>query len=152
MEYIFLTQEFYTKYNETDYSEIERKPTRPYIMIKVTLNDLDFGIPLRSGIKHKYALWTDKKNKCGADYSKAVLINDEKYIDSKNPYIRPDEHSVLKGKEYLLKSGFEKYIEKYKKALSRIDIERNKKMCQYSTLQYFHEELNIDEEGVSKVE
>lgn len=143
MRYVFLTQEFYTKYNENDYPEIERKLVRPYIMIKVNVNGLDFGIPLRSGIKHNYALWTDKENHCGADYSKAVIIPDETYIDDKNPYIRPDEHNALKGKEYLLRTGFEKYIEKYKKALIRIDIDRNKIMCQYSTLQYFHKELGI---------
>lgn len=143
MRYIFLTQDFYNKYNENDCPEIERKLSRPYIMIKVTINGLDFGIPLRLGIKHKYALWTDKKNNCGVDYTKAVIIDNETYIDSKSPYIRPDEHNALKGKEYLLKTGFEKYIEKYKKALSRIDIERNKEMCKYSTLQYFHKELSI---------
>lgn len=143
MNYVFLTEDFYSRYNDTDYPEIERKSTRPYIMIQITINGLDFGIPLRSGINHKYALWTNKKKHCGADYSKAVLISDAKYIDSKSPYVRQDEHNALKGKEYLLKKGFEGYIDTYKEALEHLDIERNKKLCQYSTLQYFHKELGI---------
>lgn len=144
MKYFFLTQDFYDKYNETDYPEIERKLLRPYTMVDVSINGLDFGIPLRSGIKHEYALWTDKENHCGLDYSKAVLIADKTYIDEKVPFIRGNEHNSLKGKEYILKKGFESYIKKYKKALSRIDIERNKQICQYSTLQYFHKELGIE--------
>ena len=144
MKYLFLNEKFYNKYDEINYPEIERKTSRPYIMIVIKVNDLTFGIPLRSDVKHKYALFTDKENNCGADYSKAVIIPDETYIDeSKSPHIRDNEFNVLKGKEYRLKVGFERYIEKYKKALEHLDIKRNQKMCQYSTLQYFHKELGI---------
>lgn len=143
MNYLFLTDEFYTRYNEKDYPEIERKSTRPYIMIKISINELDFGLPLRSGINHKYALWTDKPNHCGVDYSKAVLIPVAKYIDDTNPYVRPNEHSALKGKEFLLQKGFESYIEKYKKALKKRHIKACNDMCSFSTLQYYHTELGI---------
>ena len=144
VKYLFLTQEFYTTYNETDYPEIERKSERPYILVKINIDGLDFGIPLRSGVNHKYALWTDKANHCGADYSKAVLILDESYIDVTDPYVRPNEHNVLKGKEYLLKNGFESYINKYKKSLNKLHIKQCKDICDFSTLQYYHKELSID--------
>ena len=143
MKFIFLKEDFYHIYNRADYPEIERKSNRPYIMIQISISGIDFAIPLRSGISHRYALWTDKANKCGVDYTKAVIIPDNKYIDDKNPYIRPDEYKALLGKDYILKNGFEKYIEDYKDALKKLHIERNKKLCQYSTLQYYHKELGI---------
>lgn len=143
VKYIFLKEDFYNVYNSTDFPEIERKSDRPYIMIQINIYGVDFAIPLRSGISHKHVLWTDKANKCGVDYSKAIIITDSKYIDSKKPYIRPNEHKALMGKEYILKSGFEKYIENYKKALTEMHIERNEKLCKFSTLQYYHKELGI---------
>jgi protein AbiQ len=143
MKYLFLNDSFYEKYNQFDYPEIERKSSRPYIMVKINIDGLNFGIPLRSGISHSYALWTDKENKCGVDYSKAVLIPDETYIDDKKPHIRENEFHVLKDKDHMIQSGFKAYIEKYKNALSELHIERNKKLCKFSTLQYFHIELKI---------
>lgn len=143
MKYIFLTEEFYNVYNNTDYPEIERKSDRPYVMIQIKISGVDFAISLRSGISHKHALWTDKANKCGVDYSKAVIIPDSKYVDSKKPHIRANEFKALLGKEYILKKGFEKYIEEYKKALMESHIERNRNLCKYSTLQYYHKELRI---------
>ncbi|WP_010243752.1 type III toxin-antitoxin system TenpIN family toxin [Acetivibrio cellulolyticus] len=143
MRYIFLNQKFYNQFDEKNYPEIERKLERPYVMLTVNINGVVFGIPLRSGINHPNALWTNKQNHCGADYSKAVLIPDDSYIDSRNPYIRPEEHRVLIQKEHQLKIGFDKYINEYKKALKDIHIDRNKLICKYSTLQYYHKELNI---------
>jgi len=144
MEYVFLSGKFYNQYDSVNYPEIERKAIRPYIMLKVVINGIDFGLPLRSGISHKYAFWTDKSKKCGVDYSKAVVIQDSTYIDTGNkPRVRPDEHSVLLGKDYIIKTGFLRYIEIYKNALNNLQIDRNKTLCKCSTLQYFHNEIGI---------
>ena len=59
MKYIFLTQQFYDDYSHC--TEIEKKKTRPYVQIYVQVNGIDFAVPLRSNITHKYAFWTDKK-------------------------------------------------------------------------------------------
>lgn len=143
MKYIFLSEKFYETYDQIDYPEIERKSDRPYIMIKICIGGIDFAIPLRSDISHNHVYWTNKPNKCGVDYSKVVVIPDSTYIDSRNPYIRPDEHRRLKGKDHILEKGLEKYIKEYKKALKNIHIVRNKILCQFSTLQYFHKEIDI---------
>jgi len=114
VKYIFLTDQFYTDYSNC--SEIEKKSDRPYVQVYVKLNNIDFAIPLRSNIGHKYALWTDKPNRCGVDFSKAVVIVDKKYIDTtKKPYIRPHEFKVLIGKEYDIEQGLANYIREYKK-------------------------------------
>lgn len=145
MKYIFLTSEFYNDYPYKDYPEIEQKQDRPYIMIQISIDGVDFAIPLRSNINHPNVFWTDKPKKCGVDYSKAVPIKDVKYVDSRKPYLRSNEHKALIGKEYLIQKGFEKYIQKYGKALSAYHVDRNRELCQKSTLQYFHEELGIKE-------
>jgi protein AbiQ len=143
MKYIFLSEKFYETYDQVSYPEIERKPDRPYIMIKICINGVDFAVPLRSDISHNHVFWTDKPNKCGVDYSKVVVIPDLTYIDTRKPYIRPNEHKRLMGKDFILQKGLEKYIKEYKEALRHININKNKILCKFSTLQYFHKEINI---------
>ena len=136
MKYIFLTQQFYIDYKNC--TEIEQKQDRPYVQVYVKVNSIDFAIPMRSDIKHSYAFWTDKPNRCGVDYSKAVVIEDKKYIDTtRKPYIRPNEFKALIGKSFNIEQGLLNYIEEYKKAKLNQNIYRNKLLCQYSTLQYF---------------
>lgn len=142
MEFSFLSKKFYEKYGA--YSEIEKKEGRPYVVHLIKIGENNFAIPLRSHIHHPHAFITDKKIGAGLDYSKAVIITDEEYIDlSKKPTIRSEEFKVLKGKEYIIQKQFSKYLELYIKAYMHQDIQRNKILCQYSCLQYFHEELEI---------
>lgn len=83
----------------------------------------------------------------GLDLSKAVVINDyEKFVDTiTKVYISDDEYKVLLGKENFLSKKLETYIKKYKKVLKNPDIPKNSILLKYSTLQYFHIELNIEE-------
>ena len=140
MQFIFLSKDFYNDFK--GFTEIEQKPTRPYIQIVIKVNGTLFAIPMRSNINHKNAFFTDKKNKCGVDFSKAVVITDNKYIDlSRSPYIRPNEFKALQGKDFEIEKGMLKYINLYKKALKSPDIARNKLLLKYSTLQYFENYL-----------
>lgn len=136
MDFIFLSQSFYSTYSQCP--EIEQKPTRPYIRVSVRIGSTVFAVPLRSNISHIYVLWTDKENKCGLDFSKTVVLVDPSYIDNTRvPYIRQNEFDALRGKEQLIMQRLLQYIRTYKKAKSRLDVPRNRQLCQYSTLQYF---------------
>ena len=137
MNYIYLTSYFYEKYSNC--SEIEKKENRPYAMLLLKIDDIDWAIPLRSNIKHKYVVWSDKKNNCGLDLSKAVVVYDKKYISNAIPRLRQHEFNALKGKEYIVYKKMKKYIDDYVKAYLNQHIDRNKTLCKYSTLQYFHE-------------
>ena len=139
MKFLFLTEQFYDDYKSC--SEIEQKSTRPYTQVYTRINGVQFAIPLRSKITHKeHVLWTDKENSCGLDFSKAVVIVDDKYIDkNKKPHIRQNEFDSLRGKEYIVKKKMLKHIADYKKAKTALHIKRNKLLCQYSTMQYFEE-------------
>ena len=137
-KFIFLSKEFYNDYPTNNYPEIEQKETRPYIQVVINIDDIIFAIPMRSNINHPYALFTDKANKCGLDFSKTVVINDDKYIEkNKTPYIRPNEFNALRGKEYRIKKKLMEYIKKYKKAKADITLPFAHEIVSNSTLQYF---------------
>jgi protein AbiQ len=148
LNFVFLTQAFYDDYFLC--TEIEKKTTRPYVLVAVTIGNIDFAIPLRSNINHEYVVWTDKINKCGLDLSKSVIINDKKtYIEvNTKPYIRQIEFDNLRGKEFFIKQKLENYIESYKKSIDQgyKGKEDKTNLVMYSTLQYFHKELNITKE------
>lgn len=141
LHFMFLTEAFYSDYQEC--VELEQKHDRPYIQVKIEIDGVLFGIPLRSHINHPHVLWTDKKNRCGVDFSKAVVISDaDRYIDvNRRPYIRKNEFEVLRDKEYQIKERMKKYIADYKKAKVDLSIPRNRMLVQYSTLQYFENYL-----------
>lgn len=140
---VFLTDAFYRAY--VNFPEIEQKETRPYICIQVIVDGVLWGIPLRSHIKHGYAIWTDKENGCGIDFTKAVVIeNPEQYISPTRPYIRPEEFKVLKTIDsFRVSKKMKQYIKDYKKAKQNQSIPRNKLLVQFSTLQYFENYLDI---------
>lgn len=138
---IKLTPDFYI--DHAGLKEIELKVERPYVMLLVQVKGLTFALPFRSGINHEYALMTDPMNNCGIDFSKAVLIDDPKYIDSAQPTIRKNEFSVFKRNQIRIVKEFTSYVERYIKALSTQDKLKSRLLCQYSTLQNYHKELNI---------
>ena len=91
----------------------------------------------------EHVLWTDKENKCGLDFSKAVVISCDSYIDqSRIPHIRQNEFDSLRGKEYLIKQRLIKHISEYKKAKTALHISRNLTLCKFSTMQYFEKYID----------
>lgn len=142
--FVFLSQEFYNTYPTSQYSEMEQKQNRPYIQVCVEIDGVQYAIPLRSDIHHPHVLWTDKKNHCGVDFSKAVVIKDESYIDlSIEPHLRQNEFDALRGKDFKIKSKMEKYIADYKKAKKDLSKPINQMLVKYSTLQYFEKEIGL---------
>lgn len=142
--FVFLSEEFYNAYPEADYPEMEQKRNRPYIQVYVEIDGVQYAIPLRSDIHHPHVLWTDKANHCGVDFSKAVVINKESYIDTTTePHLRQNEFDALRGKDYKIKTKMEQYIERYKKAKQDLSNSINQRLVKYSTLQYFEKEIGI---------
>ena len=138
-----MSNDFYNDYPSTKYPEMEQKTNRPYIQVYVEIDGVQYAIPLRSDINHPHVLWTDKENHCGIDFSKAVVISEERYIDATNPHLRQNEFDALRGKDYKIKTKMKKYIEKYKKARQDLSKPINQKLVRYYTLQYFEKEIGI---------
>lgn len=144
MKFNFLKKEFFEEYKNCN--EMEKKENRPYACTTlVNCLGITFAVPLRSHIKHEYAVFTDKGKTKGLDLSKAVVINDmTRFVDTTTTvYISDEEYDTLLGKEKFLSNKLETYIKKYKKALKKPELSKNKNLIEYSTLQYFHKELNI---------
>lgn len=139
LKLIFLSATFYNIYGKC--REIEQKTDRPYVMLQVKIDDVQWGVPLRSHIKHDYAIWTDKKNKCGIDLTKAVVLEKAEYIDSaRKPHIRESEFKEIKRiNESWIAEKMRRYISDYKAAKKHPEIARNRMILQYSTLQYFEQ-------------
>ena len=152
--FVFLSDIFYKSYPCSQYPEIEQKQLRPYIQVLTQINGIQYAIPLRSNIKHPHVLWTDKKNRCGLDFSKAVVILDNSYIDySKSPHIRKIEFDALRGKDFRIKQLMIKYINDYKNAKNNLNDDINRTLYEKSTLKYFEEFIfkNIGELIVRKM-
>jgi len=134
-----LKQDFYDDYSHC--SEILHKEKRPHIIVQIDIDGVLYGIPLRSNIKHPHVIWTDQPNFSGLDLSKTVVITDsDKYIDaSKKPYINKHEFDVILEIGTIIKLELSKYIKKYKSAKTKQHIKQNKRLCEYSTLQYFEQ-------------
>jgi protein AbiQ len=148
MKYTFLSQKFYNDYPHNKFPQMEIKQNRPYVHVTIEAYGYLFCIPLRSNIEHPHAFFTNKKEKCGVDYSKAVVIVDEDYIDKTTKvYLRADEHKKLYGKEYIIKKQLIQYIELYKRAKIDETVSHRNDILKFSTLQYFEKYIYKDTEN-----
>lgn len=144
MDYVFLSQDFFNDYPNNNYPQIECKQNRPYIHVIFTISNITVCLPLRSNIVHPHAYFTDRKNKCGVDYSKAIIIINQKYINKNiNIRIRSNEFKKLIGKEYIIKKQFLKYVELYLDCKRNINTPHKDDILNFSTLQYFENYLSI---------
>ncbi|RZF92502.1 hypothetical protein LY624_03655 [Pseudoalteromonas sp. N1230-9] len=122
---------------------------RGYGIVLITINSLSFAIPLRSNIKHKSSYITVKSNQAniegkGLDFTKALVIADQKYISNLPFKISSSEHQKLANKEYYITKKFEKYVEKYINAVSKPDENILGSVdYRFSTLCNYHAELGL---------
>ena len=142
MDFYFLSDSFYEDYK--DCREILLKDNRPYTQVVLEVSNILFAIPLRTHIPHINAYFTDKIKKCGLDFSKAVIIQKDEYINRENKAkVNKEEYKFLLGKDFEVKMGMLRYINEYKKAKANLNIPRNKTLCEYSTLQYYEKYINL---------
>lgn len=145
----YLSNDFYDDYDISKYPEIENKPTRPYMVLLIKIGSNTFAIPFRTNIRHKYCYKFRKSERptnavTGLDYTKAVVVNDTKYIG--NPATIDNREFVeLNSKYYFIISQFKKYVAGYYDYVNGSLNEFDSKKYQYSTLKYFHKELGINE-------
>ena len=139
----FLSDAFFDAYPSERFPEIEAKRNRPYVFYVVELSKgVWFAIPLRSNVKHPFVFRTSANG--GLDYSKAVPILDDSYVDTVHrAYVRPAEYPLIRKNRGAIKDGLRAYIEQYREARKHPRRTRNARLIQYSTLQYFEEELGL---------
>ena len=146
-----LTEHFYNAYPEPPYREVLKKNQRAYnCSLFQTHYDFFICIPYRTEISHKYAYHFRKssrsqKHKSGLDYTKIAIIKDISYID-RIAIIDQDEFAETRKHIYYIAEKAEQYIEEYKKHISgenTLDKREFRRKYGWSTLKYFHKELEI---------
>ncbi|MBQ8923685.1 MAG: hypothetical protein IJ053_02705 [Lachnospiraceae bacterium] len=147
-----LTNDFYNDYPNPPYKEILEKRRRAYnCLLFQTHYDYFICIPYRSEINHEYAYHFKssqraKIHKSGLDYTKIIIIKDTKYLDNKTAIIDKDEFKETVINFERIKQEALKYVEDY---IGYIKKENNMHMREFerrytfSTLKYFHKELEI---------
>ncbi len=127
----------------------EEDKVRGYGVVIIELNNLTFAIPLRSHIRHQacYITKTDASKKTkgkGLDFSKALLIENHEYISNQVFKIPSVEHTRLQNKTIFIAQKFEKYVQKYIKAVQNEDNNiLNNQEYRFTTLINYHKQLNI---------
>ncbi len=141
MKYIFLSEEFYNTYNEVDYPEILHKPSRPYIMLMIEIDNQTFAIPIRSHLRHKFGFITNKQTNAGLDYTKAVIISKPEYISKRQRItITREEMLVISSSKDLIIENFKRFLQRYKR---KVKNNVPDKLMEFTALKYFHEELGL---------
>ena len=157
MEIRKLTESFYK--NNTDLKEaldlidnVWTPKIRGYGIVVIEVNDLMFGIPLRTRIKKYRSKRTrfatrvlDSKYVSGLDYGKAVLLTDPSYVSDETFYVKSSEYRTIRDNTFKISKAFGMYVNTYinarKKGLS-IVIERD---YRFTTLINYHNELGLEE-------
>ena len=139
MAFFDLTPEFYEKYKNC--KEILQKQKRPYAVHLIRYNNLTFAIPVRSNINHNFSYKTIGSK--GLDFTKTVIITDEKYLSDNKAVINHEEYLKLDKNRKFIEKKMLSYLKIYKKALKTPDTNKNKTILSKSELQYFNKELGI---------
>lgn len=143
-----LSSDFFKDHNSIDFPEIENKQDRPYMVLVIKIENNTFALPLRTNIRHNYGYKFKNSNRdtesvSGIDYTKAVILNDQKYIGEK-AFINRSEYLEIDQYKNSIVSGFKRYLDGY------IDFCKNggnyysTKRYRYTTLRYFHAELGLE--------
>ena len=109
-----------------------------------------FAIPFRTNIRHNacYKFTNSSRNTgsvTGLDYSKAVIVNDEKYIGNATT-IDNSEYVELNSRYNFIIKQFTAYVNGYKKyAAGNLNVFEGKKY-RFTALKYYHDELGINTE------
>lgn len=144
-----LSDEFYKYYNANDYPELLRKKDRPYsVFLLKYSNNIMIAIPFRTNINHSngYIFNTDSHGiNSGIDYSKLVIIKEQKYLGSL-AIVDSNEFKELTKKSNIIIKQAVNYVNNYCEHINGLKVMSKKNFFRkygYSTLKYFHNELNI---------
>lgn len=123
---------------------------RGYGIVTITVNNLIFGIPVRTRLNHPHGIVLDtiiKKNvicKRGLDFTKALLISNPSEQLGTTFILADKQLEKLHKDAYVIKNKFEKYVNRYVKAVQNgntYTLQGGAYM--YTTLVNYHNELGI---------
>lgn len=147
-----LTSAFYNDYPNPPFIEILKKKQRSYNCLLIQSHYGYFiCVPYRSQISHKYAyrFKNSKRSKhcnSGLDYTKAVIITDNRYIDSMSSVIDQDEYKETRTNIHRIKQEVLAFVDDYVNHITKnkmLSTQEFRRRYQFSPLKYFHKELGV---------
>lgn len=149
-----LSNQFYIDYPISQYPEILYKNIRSYDVVVLELDFLKgkyVCVPFRSEMRHNngYKFKYSKRSKAhqsGLDFSKLIILNTSSYFLHYSN-IDQDEFNEFKLYADTIHKRLEKYILNYRNHKLGINIlttNHYNRLYKYSTLKYFHKELEIE--------
>lgn len=144
----YLSAVFYSDYDAKNYPEIEHKDNRPYMVMLIKIENNTFAVPFRTNVPHNncYKFKTSTRptdSVTGIDYTKAVIVNDSKYIGI-SARINDKEYTELNDNYGFIINQFQKFVSDYIKYANSEKRYYASKKFRYTTLKYFHKELGIE--------
>ena len=156
MDYDFqlykLTNKFYNDYPTSRFPELLIKKDRVYNCLLFEFDEYFVCVPYRTEITHKYAYHfkgseRSKQHRSGLDFTKIVITNNLDYIDENSPaVIDADEFRETRRNINTIQKQVYDYVTdyiNYNKGARKISKQEFNRRYKYSTLQYFHQELNL---------
>ncbi len=156
MEYLYeiylLSSSFINDYPLSKYPELMYKNGRPYNCLIIESHDDYFiCVPYRTSIRHNNAFLFKNsirsiRSRSGLDYSKIVIIKDPSYLSSSKAIIDKDEYRETMNNMNIISSEAANYVTDYinhVKGTAPLHIREYERRYKYSTLPYFHDQLNI---------
>jgi len=125
-------------YSRTNLKEILDK-NRGYGLVTVTINNIQFGIPLRSNLSHSDGFKT--KDGKGLDFSKAIIV-DANDIDGIF-HIPGDEYAHIAKHAHHIEQVFNRYVQRYVNLVKSGATSTINRAYRFTTLVNYHSELGL---------
>lgn len=152
VEVLRLSQKFYKDYPKSKFPEILEKDARAYACLLIDIKEYTICIPYRTNIPHQNAFHfknsqRSQNNDSGLDYSKMVITKNNEYIENVPAVIDKDEYNeTMIHIEKIITDALE-YISTYCNHIKGDKVLHHREFSRkygYSTLSYFHDELNLN--------
>lgn len=124
-------------------NEWEQHKQRGYGLAIISINNLRFGIPIRTTIHRANKHCFKTIGESGLDYTKAVLLEKDTYISNQTFKVKTEEFTKIKEHEHFIQQRFEKYVNAYIAAHQKNDTRVIKREFRFSTLVNYHAQLGL---------
>lgn len=116
-----------------DPGKLHKQSRRTHLCVEIDIDNNKYYIPLRNNLGkpiRKYgrighAIPSQKRPNAGLDYRYALVINDERYIESPEEQRIPNsQYRIIKNDYKQIKHEFETYVRGFKKAVKKKRVQK----------------------------
>lgn len=137
MRFVLLRYDYLTEHPTIEAMDKDR----PHAIVLIEINGLRFAVPLRTNLNHRQGFKTIDNG--GLDYSKALMIFEEKDISRDIKLESADEFKRINEHEEKIVAAFTKYVSRYIAAQKKGDKNILGMTYRFTTLVNYHAELGI---------